>query len=139
MIESSTLSATDRCPPTSKKPKHRFEARLPLLEWLVHLAMLLALFLVVSARAVAQTPALATPLRLSDYVGTYSDSPGHTLEIVAGDGLFAVLDEAKYSLHAVDADEFATITGEKIPFRRDSAGNITGYEEHGTFHPRTIP
>jgi CubicO group peptidase (beta-lactamase class C family) len=115
-------------------PKHRFEARSALFEQLVHLAILLALFLVVSASAVAQTPAPA--LRPSDYVGTYSDSPGRTLEIVAGDELFAVLDEAKYPLHAVGADEFATITGEKIPFRRDSAGNVTGYEEHGTFHPR---
>ena len=42
----------------------------------------------------------SSALHLSDYVGTYTDAPGHTLEIVAGDELFAVLDEAKYPLRA---------------------------------------
>jgi CubicO group peptidase (beta-lactamase class C family) len=134
IIESCTLSVTDRRPPTSKMPKDRFEGQSPRFEGLIRLAALPLLFLVFSVGITAQTPAPSH--RLSDYVGTYSDSPGHTLEIVAGDELFAVLDEAKYLLHALSADEFATITGEKIPFRRDSAGNVTGYEEHGTFHPR---
>lgn len=115
-------------------PIHRFEGQSLLFERLIGIAVLSFLFVVFSIGVTPQTP--APSLRLSDYVGTYSDSPGHTLEIVAGDELFAVLDEAKYPLHAVGADEFATITGEKIPFRRDSAGKVTGYEEHGTFHPR---
>jgi hypothetical protein len=28
--------------------------------------------------------------QLHDYAGTYPDAPGHTLEIIAGDDLFAV-------------------------------------------------
>ena len=47
------------------------------------------------ARLNAQTKAAAP---LSDYVGTYAFAPGQTVEIVAGDELFAVVDEAKYGL-----------------------------------------
>jgi len=36
--------------------------------------------------------------RSADYVGTYADAPGHTLEMVDGDGLFAAVDEAEYPL-----------------------------------------
>jgi len=73
---------------------------------------------------------------LSDYVGTYTDSTGRTLEIVAGDELFAVQDEAKYRLRSSGVDEFTTITGQKIPFRRVANGKVNGYEENGKFHPR---
>ncbi len=79
-----------------------------------------------------KTPAL----HLSDYVGTYTDAPGHTLEIVDGDGLFAVLDEAKYVLRPSGVDQFTTITGQTIPFRRDANGRVTGYEQDGKFRPR---
>ncbi len=75
-------------------------------------------------------------LHLSDYVGTYSDSPGHPVEIVDGDGLFAVLDEAKYRLSPSGVDQFTTITGQTIPFRRGANGKVTGYEQSGKFHPR---
>jgi hypothetical protein len=75
-------------------------------------------------------------IHLADYVGAYADAPGHTLEIVEGDGLFAVLDEAKYSLRLSGVDRFTTISGETIPFLRDASGKVTGYEEHGKFHPR---
>jgi hypothetical protein len=44
--------------------------------------------------------------RLNDYVGTYADAPGHTIEIVAGDRLFAVVDEAKYPLCAAGLSPF---------------------------------
>ncbi len=81
----------------------------------------------------------APDLHLSDYVGTYSDSPGHTLEIVDGDGLFAVLDEAKYRLEPSGVDRFTTITGQTIPFHRDASGMVTGYEQDGRFHPRVSP
>ena len=84
-----------------------------------------------SARAQA-----SSTVQLSDYVGTYADAPGHTLEIVDGDGLFAVLDEAKYPLHASAADQFTTITGQTIPFLRDAHGNVTGYQQNGKLHPR---
>ena len=73
---------------------------------------------------------------LPDYLGTYSDAPGHTLEIVVGDGLFAVVDEAKYPLRRAGADKFKTITGGMVPFLRDASGKVTGYEQDGRFHPR---
>jgi CubicO group peptidase (beta-lactamase class C family) len=75
-------------------------------------------------------------LRLTDYIGTYSDAPGHTLEIVDGDGLFAVLDEAKYSLRSSGVDQFSPMAGPAILFQRDANGEVTGYEQDGTFHPR---
>lgn len=91
------------------------------------------LLVVLSGTAIAQ----ATPAaHLSDYVGTYADAPGHTLEIVAGDELFAVQDDAKYRLQASGIDEFTTVTGNKIPFRRDANGKVTGYEQDGKVHPR---
>jgi CubicO group peptidase (beta-lactamase class C family) len=75
--------------------------------------------------------------RFADYVGTYADAPGHTLEIVVGDdGLFAVLDEAKYSLRASGADQFSPMAGPVVSFQRDASGKVTGYEEDGKFHPR---
>jgi CubicO group peptidase (beta-lactamase class C family) len=81
-------------------------------------------------------PNLYAQAPLSDYQGTYTDSPGHTLEIVAGDQLFAVQDDAKYKLRPSKADEFTTLTGEKIPFLRDASGKVTGYQQGGQFHPR---
>lgn len=94
----------------------------------------LALMLVMLGGSVRaqKTPAL----HLSDYVGTYTDAPGHTLEIADGDGLFAVLDEAKYVLRPSGVDQFTTITGQTIPFRRDANGRVTGYEQDGKFRPR---
>ena len=74
--------------------------------------------------------------QLADYVGTYTDAPGHTLEIVDGDGLFAVVDEAKYSLRASGADQFAPMAGPVVSFQRDASGKVTGYEQDGKFHPR---
>jgi hypothetical protein len=91
------------------------------------------LLLMLSGIVTAQT---ASTLHLSDYVGTYTDAPGHTLEIVDGDGLFAVLDGAKYKLRPSGADQFNTITGQTIPFLRDANGKVTGYEEDGKFHAR---
>lgn len=75
-------------------------------------------------------------LRLADYVGTYEDAPGHTVEIVDGDGLFAVLDEAKYSLRASGVDQFTPMAGPVVLFQRDANGEVTGYEQDGKFHPR---
>jgi CubicO group peptidase (beta-lactamase class C family) len=75
-------------------------------------------------------------LRLADYVGTYADSPGHTVEIVDGDGLFAVLDEAKYSLRSSGVDQFTPMAGPLVIFQRDANGEVTGYEQDGKFHSR---
>jgi len=93
-------------------------------------APLLILLVAMSGTLAAQAPPL------SDYAGTYTDRPGHTLEIVAGDQLFAVQDGAKYKLQSSKTDEFTTITGNKIPFIRDASGKVTGYEEGGQLHPR---
>ncbi|HZC43910.1 MAG TPA: serine hydrolase, partial [Acidobacteriaceae bacterium] len=103
-----------------------------------HRARSLVMFLCVVVGAhVAGLAALAqASAPLSDYVGTYAFTPGHTVEIVAGDELFAVLDEAKYRLRPSGVDRFTTLTGNTIPFVRDSAGKITGYEQDGEFHRR---
>jgi CubicO group peptidase (beta-lactamase class C family) len=90
--------------------------------------------LLLSLIGIANSQTATAPL--SDYVGTYTYEPRHTIEIVAGDVLFAVLDEAKYKLRPSGIDEFTTITGNKIPFRRDASGKITGYEQDGKLHPR---
>lgn len=83
-----------------------------------------------------QTPAQRP---LSDYVGTYVDRPGHTLEIVEGDQLFAVLDGAKYDLRRAGVDIFTNSGGEKIPFRRGANGKVAGYVEGGKLRPRISP
>lgn len=74
---------------------------------------------------------------LTDYVGTYADAPNHTIEFVAGNTLFAVVDEAKYSLHPTGVDQFSTMTGQVISFTRDAKGLVTGYrQDGGAFHSR---
>ncbi|MGZ3584726.1 MAG: serine hydrolase [Ktedonobacterales bacterium] len=73
---------------------------------------------------------------LADYVGTYADAPSHTLEVVDGDGLFAVVDEAEYSLRPSGVDQFTTMIGQTVSFPRDASGKVTGYEQNGAFHPR---
>ncbi len=91
------------------------------------------LLMMLSGSLTAQT---TSPANLADYVGTYSDGSGHTLEIVDGDGLFAVQDEAKYRLSRSGVDQFTTITGQTVPFKRDASGKVSGYEQNGQFHPR---
>src|ERR1700733_10179520 len=94
------------------------------------------LLLILLDSVAAQT---TSALHLSDYVGTYADAPGHTLEMVDGDGLFAVLDEAQYPLRPSGVDRFTTITGQTVPFIRDASGKVTGYEQDGQFHARVSP
>jgi len=96
-------------------------------------ATLGVLFGLLCTAVAAQTP-LAHPL--SDYAGTYAYSPGTTIEIVAGDELFAVLDGAKYKLRPAGIDNFLNPGGASLPFRRDGNGKITGFEESGQFRPR---
>lgn len=84
--------------------------------------------------ALAQQPHPLPPL--TDYVGTYADAPHHTLQLVAGDSLFAVLDGAKYPLARAGVDRFRTISGGLVPFVRDAGGKVTGYRQNGRFHPR---
>jgi len=56
--------------------------------------------------------------------------------MVDGDGLFAVLDEAKYPLRSSGVDQFTTMGGQTVWFPRDKSGKVTGYEQDGKFHPR---
>lgn len=74
--------------------------------------------------------------RLGDYVGTYLDQPGRIFEIVAGDQLFAVQDEAKYRLRPSGVDEFENAGGEKITFSRGPTGRVSGFTVQGVFHLR---
>jgi CubicO group peptidase (beta-lactamase class C family) len=92
--------------------------------------------LVAGAQTVQLAALAQAAAPLSDYVGTYAFAPGDTVEIVAGDELFAVLDEAKYRLRPAGVDRFTTITGNTIPFVRNSAGKVTGYKQDGEFHRR---
>ncbi len=73
---------------------------------------------------------------LQDYVGTYADGPGRTLELVAGDELFAVEDEAKYRLQRVGPDAFVNAGGQRIAFPRNAAGQVSGFELGGERHAR---
>ena len=95
--------------------------------------LLLAICSIIAGGARAQEHPAA---RTADYVGTYADAPGHTLEIADGDGLFAVVDEAKYPLHPSSTDRFTTLTGQTILFTRDASGRVAGYEQNGEHHPR---
>jgi CubicO group peptidase (beta-lactamase class C family) len=97
------------------------------------LAVLPILLPVLASRLGAQA---ISGSRLADYVGTYVDAPGHTLEIADGDGLFAVVDEAKYPLHSTGVDRFSTTTGQVISFPRDANGKVTGWAQNGKFSPR---
>jgi hypothetical protein len=73
---------------------------------------------------------------LGDYLGTYTDTPGHPVEILNGDEFFAVQDEAKYRLIPKGVDAFSTLYGPKLTFKREASGTVTGYEQDGMFHPR---
>ena len=102
--------------------------------WVKLFVMFLGLMAGAQANRLAAQAKAAAPL--SDYVGTYAFAPGQTVEIVAGDELFAVLDDAKYRLTPSGVDRFTTITGDAIPFVRNAAGKVTGYEQDGKLHPR---
>lgn len=81
--------------------------------------------------------AAAPPVvNLHDYVGTYTDEPGRPIELVVGEGLFAVQDEAKYQLALSGPDEFTNAGGEKISFPRDRAGKVLGFTLNGALHER---
>jgi len=82
----------------------------------------------------AQTSPVAP---LTDYVGTYSDAHSHTtLEIVAGDDLFAVLNEGKYRLRPAGTDKFKPNSGGIVSFHRDASGKVTDCEQDGELYAR---
>ena len=72
----------------------------------------------------------------ADYVGTYDGEHGGVVEIVLGDELFAVQDEAKYPLRPTGVDEVQTTYGSVVRFPRDARGRIVGYKQDGRFHRR---
>ena len=85
----------------------------------------------------AQTvPAPAQPPHLADYVGTYRYRHGRNVEIVAGRGLFAVLDGAKYALRYAAPDAFVNAGGDTVRFGRGPYGAVAGFVERGTSFPR---
>ncbi len=99
----------------------------------------LTLFVAVSLTAGALHAQQTSEPPLREYVGTYTYGPGRSLEIVAGDVLFAVLDDAKYKLRRVGGDTFVNGVGDTIPFRRNAKGVVTGFEERGARHARISP
>jgi CubicO group peptidase (beta-lactamase class C family) len=90
-----------------------------------------------SPHRVADTAARRPPL--ADYVGVYDYAGGGTLGLVAGDDLFAVIDEAKYRVRPAGADVFVNGVGDYVPFRRDAHGAVSGFVERGTFYRRRSP
>jgi hypothetical protein len=73
-----------------------------------------------------QRPAAADGLR-----GHFCRCRHTQLEIVAGTGLFAVIDEAEYSLKHITSDEFEAGSGDRVLFTRDASGRVTGYSVKG--------
>jgi CubicO group peptidase (beta-lactamase class C family) len=98
-----------------------------------HRTMVMLLASALAGPLHAQLPTLAP---LTDFVGTYTLRPGSTIEIVAGDQLFAVLEDAKYVLRRVSSDAFLNGGGDTITFPRDSMRHVTAYIERGVIHPR---
>jgi CubicO group peptidase (beta-lactamase class C family) len=92
--------------------------------------------LVSSAPLHAQTNGARAERPLTDYVGVYEQSPGKTLELAAGDTLFAVIAESKYPLRRAGTDRFVNGPGDTISFPRDEKGRVIGYVERGALHHR---
>jgi CubicO group peptidase (beta-lactamase class C family) len=68
---------------------------------------------------------------LTDYIGIYADAAGAQLEIVAGKDLFAVIDEAKYTLTRAGGDHFAARSGDRVLFTRADNGVVNGVAAQG--------
>jgi CubicO group peptidase (beta-lactamase class C family) len=94
--------------------------------------------LLCGARLGAQT-AVSGERPLQDYVGVYEESAGRTLELAAGDTLFALIGDAKYPLRRAGTDKFLNGPGDTITFPRDAKGIVTGYVERGALHRRLSP
>ena len=92
--------------------------------------------LVSSAPLHAQTNGARAERPLTDYVGVYEESPGKTLELAAGDTLFAVIAESKYPLRHAGTDRFVNGPGDTISFPRDERERVIGYVERGALHRR---
>lgn len=112
------------------------------------LAITAALSLTVGAPATGQTPLAPLPEPspapsskadqlppLTDFVGTYAYQGG-TIEIVAPDELFVLLDGGKYRLRRKSADVFVNGAGADAAFRRGPDGVVTTVEDETGVHRR---
>lgn len=88
------------------------------------------LILFLPLRLLAAGPAFA------EFTGTYVNGEGQVAELVDGDGLVAVIDEAKYRLDHLDGDDFANPGGRRIPFHRDGSGRITDFADGASVYRR---
>ncbi len=79
------------------------------------------------AAITAQPPAAKLP-PLTDFVGTYTYQ-GATIEIVAPDDLFVLLDGGKYRLRRKSADVFVNAAGADVIFRRGPDGAVATVED----------
>lgn len=98
-------------------------------------AVAVALSLAGGAAAFGQTtsqapaPQAAQLPPLSDFVGTYAYQGG-SIEIVAPDGLIAILDGGKYPLRRKSADVFVNGGGADVTFHRGPDGVVTAVEDN---------
>ena len=89
-----------------------------------------------SAVLVLNAAAQDTPAPLSGYNGVYEYEGNTKIDMISGKDLFAVLDESKYKLPRSSGDTFLNGAGQPLTFRRDAAGTVSGFEEHGHFYRR---
>jgi CubicO group peptidase (beta-lactamase class C family) len=75
---------------------------------------------------------------LHAYQGTYEyQRQFRTLQLLPKDSLLlAIIDDAEYPLRQLRRDVFLNNGGDTIPFRRDKAGAVAGFVEHGIFYKR---
>jgi CubicO group peptidase (beta-lactamase class C family) len=108
-----------------------------------HLAIAVVLSLTAVAPALGQTPlAASSPAPrvgelppLSDFIGAYTYQGG-TIEIVAPDGLVAILDGGKYPLRRKSADVFVNGGGSDVTFHRGPDGVVTALQDDTGLSPR---
>lgn len=79
--------------------------------------------------APAPRPQAAELPPLADFVGTYTYQGG-AIEIVAPDGLVAILDGGKYPLRRKTADVFVNGAGGDVTFHRGLDGVVTAVEDN---------
>jgi CubicO group peptidase (beta-lactamase class C family) len=91
-----------------------------------------------SAPSPAPSPQSAQLTPLTDFVGTYAYQGG-TIEIVAEDDLFAVLDGAKYRLRRKSADVFVNGGGADAIFHRGPDGVVSAVEDETGLNQRLSP
>ncbi|QSB28923.1 serine hydrolase [Flavobacterium sp. CLA17] len=95
---------------------------------------LLLLFLVGIYSGYSQQKFKITYEQLKEYEGVYEYVNKGSLKIAASPKdtvLFAIINESKYKLKAIDKDIFENMSNEKVTFNR-KAGIITGYTSDGS-------